>query len=81
MCLLFLFLFNSRRKGVSAVRLREQEKGQGLLEYGLIIVLVAIVVVAILFLLGPVVGNIFSSIQSELRQAGMGTVLLFFSSA
>ena len=39
-----------------------QEKGQGLVEYALILVLVAIVVIAILLLLGPAIGNIFSTI-------------------
>lgn len=42
------------------------EKGQGLVEYALILVLVAIVVLAILLLLGPVVGNVFSNIVSVL---------------
>ena len=42
------------------------EKGQGLVEYALILVLVALVVIAILLLLGPVVGNVFSSIVSQL---------------
>lgn len=36
------------------------EEGQGLLEYGLVIILVAIVVVAILLILGPIIGNMFS---------------------
>ncbi len=39
-----------------------QEAGQGLIEYSLILVLVAVVVIAILSMLGPVVGNIFSNI-------------------
>ncbi len=39
-----------------------QEAGQGLTEYSLILVLVAVVVITILSLLGPVVGNIFSNI-------------------
>jgi pilus assembly protein Flp/PilA len=39
-----------------------QEKGQGLVEYALILVLVAIVVIAVLLLLGPTIGNIFSEI-------------------
>lgn len=43
-----------------------QEEGQGLVEYALIIVLIAIVVIAALRLLGPVIGNVFSSIQSSL---------------
>lgn len=39
-----------------------QEEGQGLVEYALILVLVAIVVIAVLLVLGPVVGNVFSNI-------------------
>ncbi|MBI3536822.1 MAG: Flp family type IVb pilin [Chloroflexi bacterium] len=43
-----------------------KEKGQGLVEYALILVLVAIVVIAILALLGPQIANIFSRITSGL---------------
>jgi len=43
-----------------------KEKGQGLVEYALILVLVAIVGIAALTLLGPVIGNIFSSINNSL---------------
>lgn len=45
-----------------------QEEGQGLVEYGLILVLVAIVVVIILTLLGTQVSNIFSRIVSSVGQ-------------
>ncbi|KPK13364.1 MAG: hypothetical protein AMJ56_02175 [Anaerolineae bacterium SG8_19] len=38
------------------------EDGQGLVEYALILVLVAIVVIAILAILGPQIGNVFSQI-------------------
>jgi pilus assembly protein Flp/PilA len=41
---------------------RNNERGQGLVEYALILVLVAVVVIAILTLLGPSIGNVFSSI-------------------
>ena len=34
-----------------------QEKGQGLVEYALILVLVAIVVIAAMSLLAPLIGN------------------------
>lgn len=43
-----------------------QEKGQGLVEYAIILVLVAMVVIAIVRLIGPKVGNIFSTINSSL---------------
>jgi pilus assembly protein Flp/PilA len=43
-----------------------KEKGQGLVEYALILVLVAIVVIVILTLLGPAIGNVFSTILAAL---------------
>lgn len=45
-----------------------KEKGQGLVEYALILVLVAVVVIAVLTLLGPIIGNVFSEINSGLVQ-------------
>jgi pilus assembly protein Flp/PilA len=47
-----------------------REKGQGLVEYALILVLVAIVVIAILLLLGPAIGDIFSDIIEGLQGTG-----------
>jgi pilus assembly protein Flp/PilA len=44
----------------------KKEKGQGLVEYALILVLVAIVVIAALMVLGPMIGNTFSKINSSL---------------
>ncbi len=41
-------------------------KGQGLVEYALILVLVAIVVIAVLALLGPAIGNVFSDIMNAI---------------
>ena len=43
-----------------------KEKGQGLVEYALILVLVAIVVIAALMILGPIIGNTFSTINNSL---------------
>jgi pilus assembly protein Flp/PilA len=43
-----------------------REKGQGLVEYALILVLVAIVVIAILALLGPQIANILSQVTNGL---------------
>jgi pilus assembly protein Flp/PilA len=45
-----------------------REEGQGLVEYGLILVLVAIVVVIVLTLLGTQVSNIFSRITHDFNQ-------------
>ncbi len=43
-----------------------KEKGQGLVEYALILVLVAIVVIAILSILGPAIGNVFSNVVNSI---------------
>jgi len=43
-----------------------KEKGQGLVEYALILVLVAIAVIVILALLGPAIGNVFSTIMTAI---------------
>ena len=43
-----------------------REEGQGLVEYALILVLVAIVVIVILAVLGPAIGKIFSTIVNAL---------------
>ena len=43
-----------------------REKGQGLVECALILVLVAVVVIAILAILGPTIGNVFSAIIANL---------------
>jgi len=42
-----------------------REEGQGLVEYALILLLVAIVVIVILALLGPAVADMFSDIVSN----------------
>jgi pilus assembly protein Flp/PilA len=44
-----------------------KEKGQGLVEYALILVLVAVVVIAVLSLLGPAIGNVFSTIVDAIN--------------
>ena len=43
-----------------------QEKGQGLIEYAIILSLVALIVIAVMWLLGPTVGNNYSNINSSL---------------
>ena len=53
-------------KGEKNMLFAPKEKGQGLVEYALILVLVAIVVIAVLMLLGPIIGNVFSTINNSL---------------
>lgn len=45
------------------------QRGQGLVEYALVLVLVAVVVIAILTLLGPQIGNVFSRVVCGLDTA------------
>lgn len=45
----------------------QREDGQGLVEYALVLVLVAVVVIAILTLLGPQIANVFSRITNALQ--------------
>ena len=51
---------------------KKYQKGQGLVEYALILVLVAIVVIAALMILGPIIGNVFSGVNSSLSRVGAG---------
>jgi pilus assembly protein Flp/PilA len=43
-----------------------RQRGQGLVEYALILMLVALIVIVILALLGPAIGNIFSNVVSAI---------------
>lgn len=43
-----------------------KEKGQGLVEYALILVLIAVVVIAVLALLGPAIADIFQQIADAI---------------
>ncbi len=50
----------------------KKQQGQGLVEYALIMVLVAVVVIAVLTVLGPVVGNVFTTINDSFGGGGGG---------
>lgn len=43
-----------------------EEKGQGLVEYALILILASIIVVVVLYLLGPAIGNLYSNIVDNI---------------
>jgi pilus assembly protein Flp/PilA len=43
-----------------------KERGQGLVEYALILVMVALVVIVILAILGPAIGNVFSNLITQI---------------
>jgi Flp pilus assembly pilin Flp len=50
----------------------EVEAGQGLVEYALIVALVALVVSAVLIALGPAIGDAFRSVQERMSETGAG---------
>jgi pilus assembly protein Flp/PilA len=65
------WLLNSEfqtQKEVNLMLISKIETGQGLVEYALILVLVAIVVIVALLVLGPVIGNTFSLINTSLSR-------------
>lgn len=43
-----------------------REEGQGLLEYAMILILVAAVVLLILVLMGPTIGNYYSNVLANI---------------
>ena len=45
---------------------REDEEGQTLVEYGLLLALIAIIVIVALLFLGPLVSDIFSNVGNQL---------------
>lgn len=54
------------KKEVIVRKNQQRQSGQGLVEYALSIALVAMVVIAILVLMGPQIGNSFSTITHGL---------------
>lgn len=59
-------LVNHVRKEVKTMMSFLRERGQGMVEYGMILVLVAVVVVIALTAMGPLVRNMFSTINASL---------------
>ena len=49
-------------------RLIRSERGQGMVEYALILVLIAVVVIAVLVILGNQVANVFCNIAGAIGQ-------------
>ena len=44
-----------------------RDAGQGLVEYAFILLLVAMVVFVVLLIFGPVIGNVFTKLNSSLK--------------
>ncbi len=55
-------------------KLFPREEGQGLVEYALILVLIAVVVIAILLLLGPAVSQVYCRVASALQPGSCGAI-------
>jgi pilus assembly protein Flp/PilA len=55
------------KKGEKAMLFAPKEKGQGLVEYALILVLIAVVVIIVLRALGVKVNGIFQSITNQMN--------------
>jgi len=53
-------------------RFLRDERGQGLVEYSIIVALVAIGLIAVLVLLRGATGNVFNESRNKLDQAGVG---------
>jgi pilus assembly protein Flp/PilA len=48
------------------------EKGQGLIEYALIIALIVLVAIALLSVIGKRVNNVYSNINQTMQEQGVG---------
>ena len=53
-------------KGVIDMLYLPSEEGQGIIEYALILVLVALMVIIVLALIGPAIGNVFSNLYVQI---------------
>ncbi|MDD8043951.1 MAG: Flp family type IVb pilin [Verrucomicrobiota bacterium] len=52
---------------------RKNESGQSLVEYGLILGLIAVAAIAILVTLGPQISGVFSNVSTEISDVPGGT--------
>ena len=48
------------------MKAKDYRRAQGLVEYGLIIMLVAMIVIVVLWILGPPISNIFSNVIANI---------------
>ena len=53
---------------VNFIRLRRSEEGQGLVEYALILIFVAVMMIILITLIGPSIGNMYSNIVAQLNR-------------
>ena len=53
---------------VNFIRQRRSEDGQGLVEYALILIFVAVMMIILITLIGPAIGNMYSNIVAQLNK-------------
>ena len=53
---------------VNFLKYRRSEEGQGLVEYALILVFVAVMMIILVTFIGPAIGNMYSNIVAQLNQ-------------
>ena len=53
---------------VNFIERRRSEEGQGLVEYALILVFVAVMMIILITLIGPAIGNMYSNIVTQLNR-------------
>ena len=70
MHILSTIIGRSFMKGDFVMLFAQKEKGQGLVEYALIIILIAMVVIVAMSYLGPIIGNVFNNIATTLTSPG-----------
>lgn len=54
-------------------RLWKEESGQGLVEYGLLVGLIVVIVIAVLFIFEGALTTMFENIRDQLNEATAGT--------
>ena len=59
-------MFSTFSTLLARIARRDEEEGQTLVEYGLLLALIAIVVIVALIFLGPIVSGIFSNVGNRL---------------
>lgn len=60
-------MIRSLEQGNNLLEKRSREEGQGMVEYALILVLIAVVVITILAVVGKQVNNVFSNVSNGLH--------------
>ena len=58
--------YAARTKRERGMLFKREDTAQGMLEYALILMLVAVIIIVLLYLLGPAIGNLYSNVMSNI---------------